>query len=119
GNKITASGDAISEELPTGEVVATVATDALRMGEIFASASRFFGSVVAYVAVAVIMLSMSLQLGLVVALGLPAVAGVLALLVKPLQSRQREQRETQGRLTTLGADTVSGLRILRGIGGED
>lgn len=119
GNKITSSGDAISEELPTGEVVATVATDALRMGEIFASASRFFGSVVAYVAVAAIMLSMSLQLGLVVALGLPAVAGVLALLVKPLQSRQREQRETQGRLTTLGADTVSGLRILRGIGGED
>lgn len=119
GNKITSSGDAISEELPTGEVVATVAADALRMGEIFASASRFFGSVIAYVAVAAIVLSMSLQLGLVVALGLPAVAGILALLVKPLQSRQREQRETQGRLTTLGADTVSGLRILRGIGGED
>jgi ABC-type bacteriocin/lantibiotic exporter with double-glycine peptidase domain len=44
---------------------------------------------------------------------------VLSLLVKPLQRRQAEQREATGRLTTLGADTVSGLRILRGIGGED
>src|SRR5690606_10181859 len=34
------------------------------------------------------------------------------------QQRQAAQREAQGRLTTLGADTVSGLRILRGIGGE-
>lgn len=117
-DKITTSGDAISEELPTGEVVATVATDALRMGEIYASAARLVGSIVAYVAVAVVMLRMSFDLGLVVAIGLPAVAAVLALIVRPLQRQQRAQREAQGRLTTLGADTVSGLRILRGIGGE-
>lgn len=117
-NKITSSGDAVSEELPTGEVVATVATDALRMGEIYASASRFVGSVIAYAAVAVVVLNMSVSLGLVIVVGLPIVAGVLAFLVKPLQARQHEQREAQGRLTTLGADTVSGLRILRGIGGE-
>lgn len=117
-NKITESGDAVSEELPTGEVVATVASDALRLGEIYASASRFIGSVLAYVAVAVVMLNMSVRLGLVIALGLPVVALILGLVVRPLQTRQHEQREVSGRLTTLGADTVSGLRILRGIGGE-
>jgi len=57
-------------------------------------------------------------LGLVVLLGLPTVAAILALLVRPLSRRQSAQREASGRLTTLGADTVSGLRILRGIGGE-
>lgn len=118
GDRVTVAGHTISDELPTGEVVTTVANDALRLGEVFASAARLVGSVIAYVIVVVIMIPMSLELGLVVALGLPVVAAVLALLVKPLQARQTVQRETQGRLTTLGSDTVSGLRILRGIGGE-
>ena len=39
-------------------------------------------------------------------------------MIRPLQARQREQREQVGRLTALGADTVAGLRVLRGIGGE-
>ena len=39
-------------------------------------------------------------------------------MIKPLQARQREQREEVGKLTALGADTAAGLRVLRGIGGE-
>lgn len=118
GDVTARSGDAITEELPTGEVVSTVASDAMRVGQLFSMMGQFLGALGAYVVVAVIMLSTSLQLGLVVVLGLPAVAAVLALLVRPLQQRQAAQREAQGRLTTLGADTVSGLRVLRGIGGE-
>ncbi len=112
------SGDAITSELPTGEVVSAVANDALRVGETYAVLARFVGSVAAYCAAAVLMLRVSVPLGLVVLLGLPAVAACLGLLVKPLQRRQAEQREASGRLTTLGADTVAGLRVLRGIGGE-
>ena len=37
----------------------------------------------------------------------------------PLQRRQREQREEVGQLTALGADTAAGLRVLRGVGGEE
>lgn len=118
GNHATRAGDAITAELPTGEVVSAVANDALRVGDVYAIAARFTGSLFAYAIVTVIMLRGSMQLGLVIALGLPVVAAVLALLVKPLQRRQSAQREAQGRLTTLGADTVSGLRILRGVGGE-
>lgn len=119
GYHATRTGDAVTAEMPTGEVVSTVASDALRVGEVFAVAARFVGGVMAYLVVAVLMLRMSVPLGLLVLLGLPLVVGVLALLVKPLQRRQAEQREMQGRLTTLGSDTVAGLRILRGIGGED
>lgn len=119
GYKASRSGHAITRKLPTGEVVAAVANDALRTGEIFAMAGRFLGGVLAYVAVTVVLLSQNLTIGLVIALGIPVVAAILALLVKPLQSRQAAQREATGRLTSLGADTVSGLRILRGIGGEE
>jgi len=119
GHHVTRTGDAVTAELPTGEVVATVASDALRIGEVYAVAARFVGGIVAYAAVAVVLMRTSVTLGLLVLLGLPVVVSALALLVKPLQRRQATQREASGRLTTLGADTVSGLRILRGIGGEE
>ncbi|SDS79602.1 ABC-type multidrug transport system, ATPase and permease component [Paraoerskovia marina] len=118
GRTVSESGDAITEELPTGEVVSAVANDSLRLAEIYAIAAQFIGSLSAYLVVAAIMLNQSVELGLIVVLGLPAVALVLSFLIKPLQQRQSAQREAAGRLTTLGADTVSGLRILRGIGGE-
>ena len=58
-------------------------------------------------------------IGLVVAVGLP----VLALSVLPLLPRATrradEQREKAGRATELASDTVAGLRVLRGIGGEE
>ncbi|HEY8719490.1 ABC transporter ATP-binding protein [Pengzhenrongella sp.] len=119
GHHVTRTGDAVTAELPTGEVVATVASDALRMGEVFAIAARFVGGLAAYAAIAVVLMRTSVLLGALVLIGLPLVIGLLALLVRPLQRRQAAQREAAGRLTTLGADTVSGLRILRGIGGED
>jgi ABC-type multidrug transport system fused ATPase/permease subunit len=115
---VSRSGHNITKELPTGEVVSSVANDTMRIGEVFAIAGQTIGSITTYGIVVVLMLDQSLTLGLVIALGLPVVAAILALLVKPLQKRQKDQRDAQGRLTTLGADTVSGLRILRGIGGE-
>jgi ABC-type multidrug transport system fused ATPase/permease subunit len=39
--------------------------------------------------------------------------------MKPLHATQAAQREAAGRLAALGSDTVAGLRILRGVGGEE
>ena len=119
GYHVSRTGDAVTEKLPTGEVVATVASDSLRLGEVYYISARFIGGVIAYVIVAFLLLGSSVTLGVAVLVGLPVVASALALVVRPLQRRQAAQRAAQGRLTTLGADTVSGLRILRGIGGED
>lgn len=119
GHHVSRTGDAVTDELPTGEVVATVASDSLRLGELYYSSARFFGGLVAYVVVAFLLLASSVVLGVAVLVGIPAVAVVLAAIVRPLQRRQAVQREANGRLTTLGADTVAGLRILRGIGGEE
>ena len=49
---------------------------------------------------------------------MPVLVGLLTFIVRPLQRRQAHQREESGRLIGLGADTVAGLRVLRGIGGE-
>ncbi len=76
------------------------------------------GAVVAYAVVAVVVLRTSVPLGLLVLVGVPLLVVGLAPILRPLQARQRAQRDAAGRLTALGADTVAGLRVLRGIGGE-
>jgi ABC-type multidrug transport system fused ATPase/permease subunit len=65
-----------------------------------------------------IMLGSSTRLGLVVLVGVPLLLGAVALLLRPLQRRQEVYRTRQGRLTTRAADIVTGLRVLRGVGGE-
>jgi ABC-type multidrug transport system fused ATPase/permease subunit len=113
------TGPAVRNKLSTGEVVATVSNDALRAGGAFDITARLSGAIVSYAVVAVLLLSASTLLGLVVLIGVPLLVASLSFVIGPLQRRQREQREEVGRLTALGADTVAGLRVLRGIGGED
>ena len=115
---VARSGPAVRAKVTTGEVVATVSNDAMRAGGAFDITARLAGAIASYFVVAAILLSSSFVLGLVVLLGVPVLVMSLSFVIRPLQARQREQREEVGRLTALGADTVSGLRVLRGIGGE-
>jgi len=112
------SGPAVRARLSTGEVVATVSNDAMRAGGAFDITARLAGAIASYGVVAFILLSSSVALGLVVLVGVPVLVLTLGTVIRPLQARQAEQREEVGRLTALGADTAAGLRVLRGIGGE-
>ena len=118
GYKVTRSGDALPQKFSTGEVVSTCASDAMRIGEIFDVAARLAGSVAGWLLVSFLVFQSSWQLGLMVLLGVPLCGAVLLLVIGPLQRRQKAQREAAGKMTALGADTVAGLRVLRGIGGE-
>src|SRR4051794_9856116 len=118
GHHAARTGPAIKKEHSTGEVVATVSNDAMRAGGAFDITARLAGAVVAYAVVAFILLASSRVLGLIVLLGVPALVLLLGFVIKPLQARQQDQRAEVGKLTALGADTASGLRVLRGIGGE-
>ena len=111
-------GVAIRRRLPTGEIVAAATNDALRLGGAFDVTARLSGAIVSYAVVAVLLLRTSVLLGLVVLIGVPTMVLLLGPLLRPLQRRQHDQREVAGHLTALGADTVAGLRVLRGIGGE-
>jgi ABC-type multidrug transport system fused ATPase/permease subunit len=112
------AGPALTRTIPAGEVVTVFANDVMRLGGLYDAMGRFAGAVVSYIVVGAILLAASPPLGWLVLLGGPVMLASLALIVRPLQRRQALQREEAGRLTTLGADTVAGLRVLRGIGGE-
>ena len=118
GYKITRTGDALPQKLSTGEVVSTAASDATRLGEIFYVAARLAGALVSWLVVCALIALSSVMLAVVVLIGVPACCALLLFVVRPLQARQREQREASGKMTAVGADTVAGLRVLRGIGGE-
>jgi len=118
GHHTAQTGEALPRAVPTGEVVSTVSNDAMRLGGAYDVSARFAGAIASYAVIAVVLLRISTNLGLLVLVGVPLLTAALAFLVKPLQRRQAAQREQSGKLTTLGADTVSGLRVLRGIGGE-
>jgi ABC-type multidrug transport system fused ATPase/permease subunit len=112
------AGPALTRTVPSGEVVAVFANDVMRLGGFYDAMGRLTGAVVSYLVVGAILLAASPPLGLLVLLGGPVMLAALTLIVRPLQRRQARQRDEAGRLTTLGADTVAGLRVLRGIGGE-
>jgi ABC-type multidrug transport system fused ATPase/permease subunit len=111
-------GATLPRRMATGEVVAIGAADTNHIGNALDITARFSGAIVTVIVVSIILLSASVKLGLVVVLGVPIAFAVTSLLVRPLHHRQMAYRHQQGELTGRAVDIVSGLRVLRGIGGE-
>jgi len=59
GHHISITGTALIEEIPSGDVVNTVAADAMRIGGAYDVMARFVGSIVAWIVVSFILLSTS------------------------------------------------------------
>ncbi|MGA5898940.1 ABC transporter ATP-binding protein [Streptomyces venetus] len=112
-------GSALTRRVAAGEVVSVSTGDVEKIGWFVEALSRFTAALVTIVLVCAGLLVYQPALGVVVAVGLP----VLAIAVLPLLPRATRradiQREKAGRATELASDTVAGLRVLRGIGGEE
>ncbi|MHA7961309.1 ABC transporter transmembrane domain-containing protein [Streptomyces sp. L500] len=112
-------GATLTRRVAAGEVVAVSTGDVEKIGWFVESVSRFMAALLTTLVLCVSLTIYQPLLGLVVAAGVP----VLALAVLPLlphaTRRADEQREKAGRATELASDTVAGLRVLRGIGGEE
>ncbi len=112
-------GATLPRKVSTGEVVSIGSSDLAHVGNSIEVMGRAAGALVAFLVVAAILLEASVTLGLVVLIGVPALLLLLGPLLKPLQRRNLAQREMMGDLNTLASDIVGGLRVLRGIGGEE
>lgn len=115
----TRVGAALPRRIATGEVVSVGSADPASIGMALDVIGRTIGSVITFIAVAVVLLNISPMLGAVILIGLPLQALIIGPLLKPLQNREHAYREQQGKLTSRANDIVAGLRVLRGIGGED
>ncbi|MEW1723337.1 ABC transporter ATP-binding protein [Streptomyces sp. NPDC093109] len=112
-------GSALTRRVAAGEVVAVSTGDVEKIGWFVEALSRFLASLIAVVFICLGLVLYLPELGTLIACAVP----VLALSVLPLLPRATQradiQREKAGKATELASDTVAGLRVLRGIGGEE
>jgi ABC-type multidrug transport system fused ATPase/permease subunit len=118
GRQAVRLGGTLPRKVSTGEVVAIGTSDLSHIGQVMDVSARFSGAIVSFLLVAAILLSTSPTLGLVVLVGVPLLMLVVGPLLRPLQERSATQRHLMGGLANTASDIVGGLRVLRGIGGE-
>ncbi|MFE5794530.1 ABC transporter transmembrane domain-containing protein [Streptomyces sp. NPDC056503] len=112
-------GSLLTRRVAAGEVVAVSTGDVEKIGWFVEAFSRFAAAVLTLLAVCVGLVVYEPALGAVVAIGVPALALAALPLLPRATRRADEQREKAGKATELASDTVAGLRVLRGIGGEE
>ncbi|MEU0343415.1 ABC transporter ATP-binding protein [Streptomyces bobili] len=111
-------GAALPRRIGAGEVVTIGVGDVQTIAMSLTVIGPGIGSVVAYVVVAGVLLSISPLLAAVVLLGMPVIAVLVGPLMGRLQGAEGEYRERQGVLTARIGDLAGGLRVLNGLGGK-
>lgn len=112
-------GSALTRRVAAGEVVSVSTGDVEKIGWFVEGVSRFSAAAVTVVVVCVALVVYQPALGVIVAVGVPVLAVAVLPLLPRATRRADLQREKAGRATELASDTVAGLRVLRGIGGEE
>ncbi|MGI5347233.1 ABC transporter transmembrane domain-containing protein [Streptomyces sp. CA-250714] len=117
--RTAALGATLTRRVAAGEVVAVSTGDIERIGWCVEAVSRFSAALLTTLGVCAALVAYQPQLGLLACAGMLALALTVLPLLPKATRRADAQRERAGRATELAADTVAGLRVLRGIGGED
>lgn len=116
--RATLLGGDLARRVASGEVANLGASDVERVGDALDVIGRFSGGVASYLVVAVVLLIASPPLGAIVVLGVPFAVLAIAPILKPFERRQTVERDQRTEASSLASDTVAGLRVLRGLGGE-
>ncbi|WP_433579262.1 ABC transporter ATP-binding protein [Nocardia brasiliensis] len=111
-------GNSLARTLSAGEVTTIGTADMQVIAQSLTITGPGVGAVVAYLVVAVVLLSISPLLALVVLAGVPLIIGTVVPLLRRIQQRGMGYRDHQGALTERLADVLSGLRVLNGLGGK-
>ncbi|MER6422637.1 ABC transporter ATP-binding protein [Streptomyces sp. NPDC001137] len=111
-------GAALPRRVGAGEVVTIGVGDVQTISQSLTVVGPGVGAVVAYLAVAAALLSVSPLIAAVVLLGIPVIVVLVGPLLARLQGAETEYRNRQGVLTARIADLAGGLRVLNGLGGK-
>ncbi|MEV0784415.1 ABC transporter ATP-binding protein [Streptomyces sp. NPDC050423] len=115
----TGLGGALPRRVTAGEIVTIGFRDVAMIAETLTITGPGVGAVLAYVVVAVLLLSVSPLLAVVVLLGVPLLVVLVGPLLWRLQGVEAAYREQQGGLAARFEDMARGLRVLNGIGGKE
>ncbi|MEZ7127946.1 ABC transporter ATP-binding protein [Nonomuraea sp. AD125B] len=110
-------GGGAEDRLP-GALTGIATEDVRRVGAVLMAVLAGFAGLTGLVVAGVLLLNTSVQLGLIVLAGTPALLWLGHLLGKPLERRSAVEQEHAARASGMAADLVTGLRVLKGIGAE-
>ncbi|GIE88444.1 ABC transporter transmembrane domain-containing protein [Actinoplanes regularis] len=110
-------GGAETDRLP-GALVSVATSDARRVGTVAMAVVFGISAVGAVLIAAVLLLSVSLPLGLLVLLGTPPLILLTRLIGKPLEARSETEQEHAAHASGVAADLVAGLRVVKGLRAE-
>ncbi len=112
-------GADLPRHVDAGEVASIGTTDVQRIARMLDVTARGTGAVFSYATVAAILLVSSPPIGVVLLVSAPIAALAVLPVMRPLERRQSVERERRSDASSIAADTVVGLRVLRGLGGEE
>ncbi|MFF7490020.1 ABC transporter ATP-binding protein [Streptomyces luteogriseus] len=112
-------GASLRRQAGAGEVVTIGVGDVQTVSQSLTVVGPGIGAVVGYLVIAVLLVSVSGVVALVVLLGIPVLALLVGPLLGRLQGSEAEYRERQGVLTARIGDLAGGLRVLAGLGGKE
>ncbi|MDQ7806478.1 ABC transporter ATP-binding protein [Amycolatopsis sp. A133] len=101
-----------------GELVSIGTSDAKRVGTVNGVLPFGVAGLAGLLVSAVVLLTMSLPLGLLVLLGTPPMLYLAHLIGKPLERRSEAEQERSAVASGVATDLVAGLRVLKGVGAE-
>ncbi|MHA6511096.1 ABC transporter transmembrane domain-containing protein [Tessaracoccus sp. Z1128] len=111
-------GHVLNRRVPTGEVLSVSSSDSDQFGATIDSFGHVIAAAVSFCLASALMLTTSPTLGLVVLVATPVLLLASTPVLRPLTLAQSAERTESSSLTSLASDIATGLRILRGIGGE-
>ncbi|MEA5361462.1 ABC transporter ATP-binding protein [Amycolatopsis sp., V23-08] len=101
-----------------GELVSIGTSDAKRVGQLNGVLPFGIAGLAGLLVSAVVLLTMSIPLGLLVLLGTPPMLYLAHLVGKPLERRSEAEQERSAFASGIATDLVAGLRVLKGVGAE-
>ena len=111
-------GHVLNRRVPTGEVLSVSSSDGQQFGATIESFGGALAALVSFLIACALMFTTSVELGLVVLIATPLLLAASAPVLRPLTAAQESERTENSTLTSMATDIATGLRILRGIGGE-
>ena len=116
--KVAQMSHVVTRRVPNGEMLSIASSDSDVFGALGDVAARVVVSLLSVVVVGALVIRESTTLGLIVLIASPLMLLMTSPLLRPIQRAQRIERERSSKLTGMAVDIVSGIRILRGVGGE-
>jgi len=110
---------AYHDRVGPGELMSRASSDSEHVARMMDAIGHTIGYVVTVVAVAAVMLALDAKLALIVLIPLPLVSLAAWLYSRKYDVGTRRLQESWGRAATLVEETVSGIRVVKGLGAGD